>query len=148
MNGDAHRHCLDCGYILDGLPEDRCSECGRVFDPADSSTFVVDQPLGHPIRRGTPYLIAALVGFGMIACSMLAYNSTDSLYSPRRAIFLEQLHFSGVGVEIAVLCVGAVAFLFRPSGRGDRFYAALKIAGTVVVVYFGFFLLLWVLWSR
>lgn len=31
--------CLDCGHDLCGLPVPRCPECGRVFDPADPSTF-------------------------------------------------------------------------------------------------------------
>ncbi len=61
---------------------------------------------------------------------------------------MKRLQLAGVGVEIAVLCVGAVAFLSRPSGRSDHFYAALKIAGLVVVAYFGFFLVLWALWSH
>ena len=25
--------CRECGYILIGLPEPRCPECGRAFDP-------------------------------------------------------------------------------------------------------------------
>jgi len=31
--------CLQCGYLLRGLPEMRCPECGRAFDPNDPSTF-------------------------------------------------------------------------------------------------------------
>jgi hypothetical protein len=31
--------CLQCGYSLRGLPEPRCPECGRAFDPADPRTF-------------------------------------------------------------------------------------------------------------
>ena len=27
MDPHAHKHCLRCGYILDGLPEPRCPEC-------------------------------------------------------------------------------------------------------------------------
>lgn len=30
---DAHR-CRKCGYLLYGLPEPRCPECGEPFDPA------------------------------------------------------------------------------------------------------------------
>ena len=32
-------YCLDCKYSLQQLPENTCPECGRAFDPADSSTF-------------------------------------------------------------------------------------------------------------
>ena len=31
--------CRGCGYTLDGLPEHRCPECGRTFDPRDPATF-------------------------------------------------------------------------------------------------------------
>ncbi|MDB5172977.1 MAG: hypothetical protein JWO87_1865 [Phycisphaerales bacterium] len=32
-------YCLGCFYDLRGLPEDRCPECGRFFDPANHRTF-------------------------------------------------------------------------------------------------------------
>ena len=28
-------YCPHCSYILDGLPVNRCPECGRTFDPTD-----------------------------------------------------------------------------------------------------------------
>ncbi len=31
--------CLDCGYLLRGLPGIVCPECGRAFNPDDSSTY-------------------------------------------------------------------------------------------------------------
>ncbi|HZL33838.1 MAG TPA: hypothetical protein VFC78_00930 [Tepidisphaeraceae bacterium] len=31
--------CVKCGYDLRGLPEPRCPECGRAFDPAVASSF-------------------------------------------------------------------------------------------------------------
>ena len=31
--------CLKCGYLLQGLAEPRCPECGRMFDPADPRTY-------------------------------------------------------------------------------------------------------------
>jgi hypothetical protein len=33
------RFCLDCRYVLNALPEDRCPECGRPFDPQVPSTY-------------------------------------------------------------------------------------------------------------
>jgi hypothetical protein len=32
-------YCLRCNYDLGGLPEPRCPECGRGFDPGDPATF-------------------------------------------------------------------------------------------------------------
>ena len=34
--------CIECGYPLDGLPEPRCPECGRAFDPDDPGSFRED----------------------------------------------------------------------------------------------------------
>jgi hypothetical protein len=31
--------CLSCHYDLKNLPENRCPECGRAFDPNDPTTF-------------------------------------------------------------------------------------------------------------
>ena len=30
---------MNCGYMLRGLPEPVCPECGRAFDPADPTTY-------------------------------------------------------------------------------------------------------------
>lgn len=35
----AAARCLGCDYLLIGLSEHRCPECGRAFDPADETTF-------------------------------------------------------------------------------------------------------------
>lgn len=33
------KYCLQCEYMLDGLREHRCPECGHPFDPDDQRTF-------------------------------------------------------------------------------------------------------------
>jgi hypothetical protein len=38
------KRCLNCFYVLDGLPAQRCPECGRAFDPGDLSTFTYKLP--------------------------------------------------------------------------------------------------------
>ena len=38
-NQEDNRYCLTCGYLLRGLPDPRCPECGRPFDPTDASTY-------------------------------------------------------------------------------------------------------------
>ena len=52
-----HKRCLGCGYILDGLPEPRCPECGREFNPLDPRTFAVPSA-----GSGKPLLIASIAG--------------------------------------------------------------------------------------
>ncbi len=32
-------YCRKCGYVLDGLDEHRCPECGRPFDPGRRRTY-------------------------------------------------------------------------------------------------------------
>ena len=56
--------CLSCNYDLRNLPEHRCPECGREFDPNDASTF-----LSEPVRSerarweslDSMYILAAIV---------------------------------------------------------------------------------------
>jgi hypothetical protein len=31
--------CCRCGYNLHGLPENRCGECGRAFDPKNRKSY-------------------------------------------------------------------------------------------------------------
>lgn len=41
VNDDRNRvrRCAQCGYIVDGLSEHRCPECGSPFDPNDPRTY-------------------------------------------------------------------------------------------------------------
>ncbi len=43
--------CLGCDYVLDGLVESRCPECGRSFDPQDPCTFYTGSRLEKWVRR-------------------------------------------------------------------------------------------------
>ena len=53
--------CLGCSYNLRGLPEPRCPECGRPFDPGDSRTFRDSVVVPRPFA---PVLIAYLLPLG------------------------------------------------------------------------------------
>ncbi len=44
LHDTQNARCLICGYILYGLPEPVCPECGRAFDPSDESTFDTRPP--------------------------------------------------------------------------------------------------------
>ncbi len=61
-NSAAHKKCLGCAYILDHLPENRCPECGRAFDPNDPLTFTSGDPSLALARSGTSLLTWACIG--------------------------------------------------------------------------------------
>ena len=42
--------CLECNYSLRGLPDQRCPECGRTFDPGDPRTMNMGRPIGRGLR--------------------------------------------------------------------------------------------------
>jgi len=42
---NADRYCRGCGYNVRQLPEPRCPECGRAFDPADPRTTLAKPKL-------------------------------------------------------------------------------------------------------
>jgi hypothetical protein len=47
---DSNARCLSCGYLLRGLTENRCPECGRPFDPNDPRTVNLGRQVG-PVAR-------------------------------------------------------------------------------------------------
>ncbi len=54
--------CFDCEYQLRDLNENRCPECGRRFDPDDSSTMIVisrNEPAAHIDRQTLSISIVA-----------------------------------------------------------------------------------------
>jgi hypothetical protein len=48
--------CLDCNYPLRDLPQPRCPECGRTFNPADATTF---NP-GRPVPRYAAWAVGPI----------------------------------------------------------------------------------------
>lgn len=133
--------CRQCGYVLNGLPEPRCPECGAKFDPADAKTFY-QRRLPNRIERfllsppGWPINGAAWVaGVGMLAAH--AYPG---------AIFLLVLGSFLIWVIIAAFwCVRVAGFLvvswMRRHARSEllsrRWLAspciALAVIGMIVV---------------
>ena len=51
--------CLSCGYVLLGLPDYRCPECGRPFDPYNPDTYNTKPPFVR-WRYWMPGLLTAL----------------------------------------------------------------------------------------
>jgi len=72
------RYCLGCSYVLDGLPENRCPECGRPFEPDDPTTFSMS-PRGARISllyKTWPGRIA-LVAAGLILLTIILDLGVD-----------------------------------------------------------------------
>lgn len=101
MPADTDRFCQGCNYNLHGLPEHRCPECGRVFNPDDPSTFVHTKPLG-PITKS----LARPIGWPTNGAAMLIVllGLAASLY-PGGMFWLQASCF------LAWLAVGIVFFL-------------------------------------
>ncbi len=53
--------CLTCSYILKGLAEHRCPECGRTFDPGDPTTYVTAMRCGRALLVQTVLLVVAMI---------------------------------------------------------------------------------------
>src|SRR5579862_5721741 len=58
--------CRHCGYNVHGLPENRCAECGRAFDPADRKSYAV-RASSHGLRRWARRIVAALTAWVLLA---------------------------------------------------------------------------------
>lgn len=62
MNGELPETacCRTCGYLLRGLPEPTCPECGRPFDPADPRTYAPSAAWRWR-RKWVPRMVAVVV---------------------------------------------------------------------------------------
>ncbi len=78
-------YCLGCEYDLRGLPEPRCPECGRAFDPQNPKTF-----LKAPVRP-TPYSVLVLLWIAPLVLGA-------SLFAGFRIPFREMLWGLGVAM--------------------------------------------------
>ncbi|MHC4066328.1 MAG: hypothetical protein ACYSUI_17765 [Planctomycetota bacterium] len=130
--------CLGCSYNLEGLPENRCPECGRPFDPDDPSTFLARAP------SGKRHLLAAVVsGIATAVGPVLAKMQDLEVFA------MTDLGFVGTVVTIVCPCliVGgwvAAVQVFRTSagvlshkyGQVDQraaFVGALVVSTVIVV---------------
>lgn len=92
--------CLGCGYRLRGLPEPRCPECGRPFDPDDPRTMHVgwwERQQREARRRRPP----PTFGGNMTAAAVAATVFLIASLASDCAAFMPLLSF-GTWIGIAV----------------------------------------------
>ena len=66
--------CLKCDYVLDGLRDRRCPECGQSFDPADSASFhSLDRPTPPPVGLRRVHEVSLLI-VGIIFLDRIVTN--------------------------------------------------------------------------
>lgn len=71
--------CLACGYSLRGLPEPKCPECGRSFDPADASSYDTRPPgwrWRRWIKRGIAAGMIGAIGIGLFPRGLLKADAS------------------------------------------------------------------------
>jgi hypothetical protein len=117
-------YCRRCQYVLDGLPENRCPECGTGFDPDNAATFwpTPRRPRRLPVRWEN---IASALCFALCVMTM-----------PRGVNREWQSAFAHI-LPIALL---AFAFGFALSGayRGER---SSRFISMILLLVTGLFLL-------
>ena len=127
------KYCLDCGYPLDGLPEQRCPECGRKFDikePCTYSTSVLPTTRASWMARG--YLIVSCTGVGLIGLTAFTALRDRGFRTVPAIICL-----IGYLMEIAVIIAGLVALirgLDREERRAGGFDPAMWVAGVTLAL--------------
>jgi hypothetical protein len=126
------RYCRKCQYVLDGLPEDRCPECGTPFEPGDPSTYwrAADNARALADRTAAAWRDCLLSACCLAGLALLWLLHGSSQRGPEVSDFL------------AILLI-PFAFGFAISGfreRGNivsRLACLLIIAGLVFVAMYG-----------
>jgi hypothetical protein len=69
-------YCLGCGYVLDGLPQPRCPECGREFDRHNARTFSNGVRRPGTLRRAAASCVFWLAGaWALFLLGLTVYGS-------------------------------------------------------------------------
>jgi hypothetical protein len=128
MSREQHKRCLGCGYILDGLPENRCPECGRRFHPDDPATFLVWR------ESGRTYLRVAFAGALAMATPTILLRRLIPPGLNVGSVGLGILWGLGLLAELSVIIAGIIV-LTRPRHRSEhRSLIALAVAlGSIVI---------------
>lgn len=110
--------CLGCGYDLRSLPENRCPECGRGFDPTNAATYVAK------VESGRRYLLLASIAIAAIALAfaivwLADYRGAGPPLGNWWTLPAPLLLLAGLCLQFYVLVVSIVAFC-RPRATREH----------------------------
>lgn len=126
--------CLECDYSLAGLTENRCPECGRVFDPADPDTMRTAQTPGKIARwLMQPPKWPSHVAAGVAAVVLLASTMAPGGYTPLTSISVAVWLVLLPGWLLRVIAATFILILYR---RRDRPTLSDRIRWLVVPAVF------------
>jgi len=120
MSEAPSKRCLGCGYILDRLPESRCPECGRPFDPDDPRTWQSARASGRPLLL---LAIASVLLAALGPTLGILLGSVDMLMDQTVGDVADVVIASSFSAGITLMgtaCLKCIWFLRLPSYRVER----------------------------
>ena len=130
--------CIECGYVLEGIPGNACPGCSRAFTLSDPRTFTTKPPIRY-FAFFCPVLILVIVA--VFASTMLAMLSLEQwgwgtwIGVPLAMGILLGYFFRFVpvvGLSVAILVCCAVAMLLFIFGSTGAF-CAFTLAGISIL---------------
>jgi hypothetical protein len=138
MSRERHKRCLGCGYILDGLPENRCPECGRAFDPSDLRTYLSKTYSGRPFLA-LAIVFASLWAIGVTVSLLEDAGIVELTGWPQLLLGLVMLGFLGGAYSLGQ-CVDVLRRPVHATQHRSALIAATLISAIVVGGFVGLLL--------
>ncbi len=109
--------CLHCNYLLKGLPENKCPECGHTFDPANTDSFRIDAKRRRLVRLALPPgpLHTRL---SLIVAFLLLFESSDPGGAASIPLLTCALYLLSIALLIAYVVRLAASFCFAITDHG------------------------------
>ena len=108
--GNVQPRCLECGYVLRGLSQARCPECGQSFDPADPTTFSW-RPVFMRWKYWFPGLVLAGAGGAATLALFIVVGSFGAGLVIALPLAIGSILGYGVRVRPLVLIIGGLGLL-------------------------------------
>jgi len=139
------KRCLGCAYILDGLPENRCPECGQPFDPDDPTTFNTSVLSGRLLLAAAVFcglatavgpIIAKLSDLGLLRLWDHGWAEYSLL------VLCPCLIAGGLGFSVVIIktCADALAYHRHEVRARKSFSAAIVVSSLTVVAWLAAFI--------